>query len=362
MSGWALEIDRADITRAWLTDVEAPALAEGDAEFALDLAALTANNVTYAALGAPTPFLGKDAGYWDFFAERHAPGRVPVWGFATVTRSSAVGIAEGDRFYGYWPLASHAVMQPGRVDGVGFTEVSARRAKLPALYNSYQRIAALDGFAGSDERLWPVWRPLYITGWLIADQLIDEGDHGADAVLVTAASSKTALAFAHAMQARDGDRPLLVALTSPRSRAFVAETGLYDAVVTYDAIDGTLGDKAVLVDFANDGSVVAAVRAAFGERLVFDLVVGFTHWDATPVAAGVQRSGFFAPARLAKRNADWGGATVRARLAEAWDGFLAVAPSLVAFDERAGADAAKQAWSDMVSDRADPRRAILIRP
>lgn len=361
MSRWTLEIDRADITRAGLVDEDLPELAEGEAEFALDLAALTANNVTYAALGAPTPMLGVDAGYWDFFAERDAPGRVPVWGLATVTRSSAPGIAEGDRFYGYWPLASHAVLQPGRVDDVGFTDTSARRAKLPALYNSYQRIAALDGFAGSDERLWPIWRPLYITGWLVADQLLDERDHGADAVLVTAASSKTALAFAHAMQARDGDRPRLVALTSPRSAAFVTETGLYDAVISYDAIDGGLADKALLVDFANDGAVVSAVHAAFEERLVFDLVVGLTHWDAPPVAAGVQRSGFFAPARLAKRNADWGGATVRARLAEAWDGFLAVAPALVAFDERAGGDAARQAWDDVVTGRADPRRAILIR-
>ena len=85
------------------------ALAAGEAEFAIDLVALTDNNVTYAALGQKTPFLGADAGYWDFFSERDEPGRLPVWGFATATRSAAEGISVGDRFYGYWPLASHAV-------------------------------------------------------------------------------------------------------------------------------------------------------------------------------------------------------------------------------------------------------------
>src|SRR3546814_1341431 len=74
---------------------------------------MTANNITYAVFGKPSGLFGNDQGYWDFFAPRGAPGRLPVWGFATVTESAADGVAVGENFYGYYPMASHAVLTPG---------------------------------------------------------------------------------------------------------------------------------------------------------------------------------------------------------------------------------------------------------
>lgn len=363
MDRWALDVDRGDIRQAQVAAAPAPDLAAGEVEVALELAAITANNVTYAALGEPTGLLGPDAGYWDFFGDRDAPGRLPVWGFATVTRSEARGLEAGDRLYGYWPLASHAVLLPEKVNAVGFTDAMPRRQALPAFYNNYQRVDALDGYHGPDHDLWPVWRPLFVTGWLIADQLADEADHGAAQVLVTAASSKTALGFAQSMQGR-ADAPRLVALTSARSADFVRGTGLYDDIVTYDAIDTLPQDKAVLVDFANDAGVVATVRARLGQALAFDLIVGFTHWDSggqTPVK-GIARTGFFAPARIAKRAADWGGAGLRARMGDAWAAFMPVARRLTALDTRNGANAALSAYEDAVNGRADPSVSVLIRP
>jgi len=41
---------------------------------------------------------GNGKGYWDFFSPSGAPGLLQVWGFATVTRSGALGIAEGAGF------------------------------------------------------------------------------------------------------------------------------------------------------------------------------------------------------------------------------------------------------------------------
>jgi hypothetical protein len=40
---------------------------------------------------------------------------------------------------------------------------------------------------------WPVYRPLFLTGWLIADQFEDDGDYGAQQLLIASASSKTAI-------------------------------------------------------------------------------------------------------------------------------------------------------------------------
>src|SRR3546814_15131979 len=91
---------------------------------------MTANNITYAVFGKPSGLFGNDQGYWDFFAPRGAPGRLPVWGFATVTESAADGVAVGENFYGYYPMASHAVLPPGAGGPGGSTGITPARTAL----------------------------------------------------------------------------------------------------------------------------------------------------------------------------------------------------------------------------------------
>ncbi|HWU74039.1 MAG TPA: DUF2855 family protein [Sphingomonas sp.] len=366
MGRWQIEIARDDIAHAAIAELPDRAPAPGEAEFAIDLVALTANNITYAALGQKTPFLGPDAGYWDFFAERDEPGRLPVWGFATVTRSAVEGISVGDRFYGYWPLASHAVLAADQIRGTGFTEASRRRTALPAAYNQYARLKALGDHRECDHDWWPIYRPLFLTGWLIADQFEDEDDFGAETIIVSGASSKTALSFAHVMKAR-GHGPRLVALASPRSAAVTANTGLYDQVVDYDAIDTIAAvGKVALVDFAGNPAATRAVHERFGDALTVDMVVGITHWDAergggAPLP-GPRPIGFFAPGRMKKRSADWGAHGFRRQTEEAWLDFMPTAKRLTAIDRRSGAEAALAAYRDAVAGKVDPRVGVLIEP
>ena len=365
MDRWQLEIARNDIAQADIVDVPERALAAGEAEFAIDLVALTANNITYAALGQKTPFLGPDAGYWDFFSERGEPGRLPVWGFATVTRSGAEGLSVGDRFYGYWPLASHVTLAADQIRGTGFTEVTPRRVSLPGPYNQYARLKALGDHRDADHDWWPVYRPLFLTGWLIADQFEDEDDFDADTIIVSGASSKTALGFAHVMKARGG-APRLVALASSRSAAFTADTGLYDQVVDYDAIDDiTAKGKVALVDFAGNPAATRAVHERFGDALTVDMIVGITHWDAERGGAplpGPRPIGFFAPGRMKKRSKDWGAHGLRRQSEEAWLDFMPTAKRLTAIDRRSGAEAALAAYRDAVAGKVDPRMGVLIEP
>lgn len=365
MNRWQIQIVRDDIASAAVADAPERALAPGEAEFAIDLVALTANNVTYAALGPKTPFLGPDAGYWDFFGERDEPGRLPVWGFATVTRSGVEGIAVGDRFYGYWPLASHVVLVPDKVRGTGFTDATPRRAKLPGTYNQYNRVKALADHRDEDHDWWPIYRPLFLTGWLIADQFEDEDDYGAATVIVSGASSKTAIGFAHAMKARSGS-PRLIALASSRSAQFTADTGLYDQVVDYDSIASIDAEgRVAMVDFAGNPAATRAVHERFGDALAIDLIVGITHWDAERGATalpGPRPVGFFAPGRMEKRSADWGPADFRRQAETAWLDFIADAKALTAIDRRSGGDAALSAYRDAVAGKVDPRAGVLIEP
>src|SRR3546814_14201272 len=70
---WAIDIDRDDITSAALVGDAPASLAPGQIRVAIDLFAMTANNITYAVFGKPSGLFGNDQGYWDFFATRGAP-------------------------------------------------------------------------------------------------------------------------------------------------------------------------------------------------------------------------------------------------------------------------------------------------
>ncbi|MCR9127813.1 MAG: DUF2855 family protein, partial [Rhodobacteraceae bacterium] len=84
-------VNQKDITRIQTDFAAAPALAEGQARLRLESFALTANNVTYAAVGF-------QIGYWQFFPTEVADhGLVPVWGVAVVAESRSGAQAGGPR-------------------------------------------------------------------------------------------------------------------------------------------------------------------------------------------------------------------------------------------------------------------------
>lgn len=363
-TGWAINIDRDDVSKAQVV-TESLSPGEGQIVVQLDSYAMTANNVTYAVFGKPVGLFGNDQGYWDFFAERDTPGRLPVWGFATVTESRAEGISPGDRYYGYYPMASHALLTPGNVTASSFTDVTPRRTTLPPIYNQYQRMLAIADYRSEHHDYWPVFRPLFLTGWLIADQFEDEGDYGAEQVLVASASSKTAIGFAHAMKQR-ARCPQIMGLTSKANAGALAELGIYDSVVPYEEIDLLDPEMpSALVDMAGNDAVTRAVHGHFGDVLAKSVIVGKSHWDAAAAdgeLAGPAREGFFAPGRSQKRIGDWGARGFGERIAAAWLEFMTVAPRIASIDKRSGSDGALAAYQEVLDGKADPKAGIVVLP
>ena len=114
------------------------------------------------------------------------------------------------------------------------------------------------GRSAHDEDVESLLRPLYTTSWLIDDWLADVEPpfFGAEAVVLTSASSKTALGTAHALHAR-AERPEVVGLTSARNVGFVESLGVHDSVVTYDDVESLPSRPTVIVDMAgNVGEIV----------------------------------------------------------------------------------------------------------
>ena len=83
-------------------------LPEGGVRMRIDLFSLTSNNITYAAFG-------EAMNYWSFFPTGDpATGCIPVWGFACVVESRCAGVAPGERYYGYFPIADEVDLYPAR--------------------------------------------------------------------------------------------------------------------------------------------------------------------------------------------------------------------------------------------------------
>lgn len=359
MERWVIDIARRAIGEARLNEAEAVTLDEGVVEVRLTRFAMTANNVTYAALGAPSSLFDNGKGYWDFFSPLDGAGRLPVWGFAQVTSSQVEGLSEGEGLFGYFPLASHARLRPAQIGDQGFDDASPHRADMPAFYNRYQRVAAMHGYEEEKRDWWLVFRPLYLTGWLIADQLEEEADREAEQIVVASASSKTAVSLAHATRTRQ-DRPRLVGLTSPRGRAFLEPLRLYDELVVYDEVTSLPLARSVYVDVAGNRAVTAAVHEHLGDELALNLVVGRSHWDAGQGDRPWASAKFFAPGRVGKRMKDWGPQAFFERSGRAWKSFLEDAPAMFQIEGREGPEAALQAYREAVAGALEPRLPVVV--
>lgn len=350
---WTFAVKRDDLAETTMLAAELPELADGEVLLKVDRVGLTTNNVTYAVLGA-TAFR-----YWDFFPTEPGLGIVPVWGFASVEASNTVGVEVGSRVYGYLPTASHLIVKTGRIDERGFNDVSAHRADLPSPYNAYALTSTDPSYSAADEDLHILFRPLFWTSFMLADQVVDQGFYDAAQIVFSSASSKTAYGTAAMLKDQGRD---IVGLTSARNVGFTEGLGCYDAVVSYDDIDQLADMPTAYIDFAGSRGTLGALRDHLGDRLVREVIVGVTHQEsAGPDALGNPRATvFFAPDQIRKRTAEWGRAGLDQKLADAWSEFVPHAREWVDVVVGRGPDGIKAAWLDVLDGTAPPRTGHVL--
>jgi hypothetical protein len=344
-----LHISKSNIRDTELVDVASPPLAPGAARLKLDLFALTSNNVTYAALGEGM------LSYWDFFPAPEGFGKVPVWGFATVTESNAPDIAVGSRFYGYYPLAETLDVTP-RKTATGFIDTAPHRAAKAALYNVYTDVSADPAYDAAYEPEQTLFRPLYGTGWWAADFI---KQNAAKSVVLSSASSKTALATAHQLRQLGGAE--LIGLTSPGNEAYVRESGLYDRVVLYDDAATLQAEApATYVDYLGRAEINKAIHTALGAALTRSIVIGVTDWAAPrggEALPGPKPEFFFVPTYAAERlkaDPQLGGAMIRDLRA-----FYPASHAFVTPQRITGADAVQSAWAKLAAGGVPPRDGLV---
>jgi hypothetical protein len=353
-----VHVKRDDLGTTRAATIPPSPLADGAVRLQLELFGLSANNVTYAAMGEGF------AGYWDFFPAPQGWGCPPCWGFAKVVESHASDIATGSRYYGYFPIAETLDVLPVKVSGSGFTDGAPHREKKAAVYNRYLITTADPLYDPAFEPEQVLLRPTFASGWWLAD-FIHQGKPAA--VVMSSASSKSAIATASQLR-RLGGNHQLIGLTSERNSSFVHDTALYDDVLTYENV-GSLSTRGptTYADFLGRESLTAAVHNVLGERLTRSVLFGATDWsDKTggvrpPSVAlrGPTPEIFFTPGYRDQRHRE--DPAVGAAMPADMRAFYPASRKFLTIRDIRGADQILSCWKQLVSGDVSPKDGLAPR-
>lgn len=337
-----LEINRSDIRIHRIAQPATTPLRVGEIRLSLESFALTSNNISYALSG---DFLD----YWGFFPTDDGWGRLPAMGFGVITESLNEALPVGGRYFGFFPVGKEHVVAAERTSG-GFVDAAPHREKHAMAYRAFDSVSPTPG---NDDNAYLLLRGLFVTSFLAEDFLFENAMFGAGQIVVSSASSKTAIALAHRIRARGNTH--CIALTSANNVSFVEKVNLYDEVATYDDIE-SLAEWAptVFVDMAGNSSVISRVHHHFGESLMHSCRIGATHWDqngSLDNIPGPTPAFFFAPSQLAKRGKEWGRDELNSKMNAALSDFIADSRRWMNVVESHGADAVVAAYDELVSGK-----------
>ncbi|KAG6908002.1 hypothetical protein DXG01_006537 [Tephrocybe rancida] len=369
----------------------------------VDRFGFSANNVTYQALGEHPHFR-----YFDFndapVAGGVSPkthGLFPVWGFATVLKSSHPKIYEGERVYGYFAPTRYLLLPVSPAD-VNKHAFYVPRPHLPAdrrPYNQILRCAADPQYTPNPaiEDLTMLYRPLFWTSYWCEDWLFSSNYYGGASVfLISSASSKTAFCLAYLIKKRisrgEFDRSIrIVGLTSKGNVGFTTRLGHYDDVLEYgsftsgDAFQGRGGDnKWIYVDVASNDSLNKQIQAYFAlpysPRIAACVALGLTNlspgddsidWstntftaspppDAAPMSQIWPKfENFFMPEWLNVRKHQLPVSEIFARQNTAWAALMEDCKGWVRMERVYGGAAVKRAYEEVAQHGLGPDRGLV---
>lgn len=360
-----IQVRKGKLSDAAIASYDAAPLAQGMIRLAIESFSVTANNITYAVVG-------DGFRYWDFFPVLAGGGAgdlgiVPVWGHAQVIASNHGDITVGERVYGYLPMASHLDVLPGKISASGFADMAPHRQPMSPIYNQYARLSADPEHDPACEGERMIFGPLFRTGFLIEYFLRAQNWFGARQLILTSASSKTAMGLASV--ARDNSPDIKrIGLTSPANVAFVEASGLYDQTFAYDAVAGVSAQQSVSVDFAGNAGLLGQIHKHLGDSLNYSCLVGATHIEVrSTLGGGTAMPGpkpvlFFAPDHAVALFRELGTEEATRQIAMAWRNFLAAAEGTIAITRLNGLDEARRVFLEMVAGRVDPAQGIVIAP
>jgi len=317
--------------------------------------AFTANNITYAVLGDQLK-------YWSLFPAPGGFGNIPAWGFGEVITSNHPAVAIGERLFGYFPMATHLVIEAADVSKRGLRDAAAHRQGVAPVYNAYARVSGDAAYAGRAGDQQALLRPLFMLSFLGDDFLAENEIFGARSVILSSASSKTAFGLAHLLHRRDGIR--VIGLTSAGNVDYVASLGCYHETVTYDRVSTLPNDGPVaFVDMAGNSELRARLHRHFGDQMKYSGRIGLTHRASSadePPLPGAKPTWFFAPDQIRKRAREWGPGGIETKFGAAWAGFAPKLEKWLTIVESRGPEAVQRVYLDTLQGRIPPDQGLIL--
>ena len=335
---------------------DAAQLPDGALLIRIDRFAFTANNITYAVLGDQLK-------YWQLFPAPESFGNVPVWGFGDVIASRHPGISDGESLFGYFPMATHLVIEAADVSKRGLRDAAAHRQGVAPVYNIYARVSGDAAYAGRQGDYQALLRPLFMLSFLVDDFLAENEFYGARSVMLSSASSKTAFGLAHLLHTLRKD-VRVIGLTSAANAGFVGSLGCYDEVVTYDRVTSMpSGQPVAFVDMAGNSALRETLHRHFGDQMKYSGRIGLTHRGTSPdepPLPGAKPVWFFAPDQIRKRAKEWGPGGIETRFGNAWTSFAPMLDSWLKVIEGKGPATVKQVYLDTLNGRVPPDQGHIL--
>lgn len=356
-SAFEIQVFRKDFHQYQLVEKAIPSekdLSAGQILIKVDQFAFTSNNITYAVVGEYVKDL---VAYWEFFPVSDDWGVIPVWGFGNVIASRNEEIKTGTRYYGYYPMGSHLILSPSKVKPTHFTDGIAHRTSLPPIYNNYINTQTDPGYTARGEAIQSLFRPLFTTSFLLDDFLEDNQFFGAENIVLSSASSKTAIGLAFLLSRRKTLQKLnILGLTSKKNAEFVKSLGYYDAVKTYDQISQIDKNKTVVVDFSGNDEVKQTLSHHLKEDLLYLCQVGMADWANLKNNEGsiILDQFFFAPNQFSKRRKEWGLSVVQQKLGIAWLSFISQIKDWISVQTTQGPDELASLYLQMIEGKMNP--------
>jgi len=351
-------VARDDLQRTRCVEVELPGadrLPDDALLLKVERFAFTANNITYALLGDALK-------YWQLFPAPAGFGIIPVWGFGEVIASAHPQVGIGERLFGYFPMATHLLIEATGVNKRGLRDAAAHRRDVAPVYNAYARVGGDPAYAGEQGDYQALLRPLFMLSFLVDDFLGEAELFGAERAILSSASSKAAFGLAHLLHTTR--KIEVIGLTSETNRAFVESLGCYHRVAGYRDVE-TLDAQApaVVIDFAGNAELTARLHRRLGDALRYSGRIGMTHQDEADDPAdlpGVKPQWFFAPDQIRKRASEWGPGGIERRFAAAWAGLGPLLDRSLRIVEGRGAPAVERCYHDTLGGRVPPSHGMML--
>ncbi len=356
MKNKTLYIKKTNIRISKIVLPTIPKLSEGEVLLKVKKYALTSNNITYAVMGFQLK-------YWNFFPADELWGIIPVWGFAEVVDSKNTKINVGELCYGYFPMANYLIVKAGGINEFSFKDISEHRRDMAPIYNTYNRISADSIYPEYAEDYIPIIQPLFATSFLNYNFLKSENFFGARNIVITSASSKTALGLAFMLYKNKPQNQLnIIGLTSEKNVNFVKIAGFYDSVFIYKEVDQKLTQGATtIVDMAGNEKLLVKIYHVLGDNLKFVSKIGITDWTAAALNSKIPMAKFFfAPAYAEEFYKMHGAKEANSRITESMISFIQRAKEWIRIKKIENYEDLQKIYLDLVNGKMDPSQGYII--